>query len=137
MGRGGAASDGATSDRQRAERGSGRRGAGERGAEIGASADGCGDLAGAAQGQARRLAAGVTVEPSSPSASAMLSLMTAARKHELEPEVAPAEETGEMAYGEEWEAEIERRAEEYRAGRVQGIPWEQVRAEIKAEFGWD
>ena len=38
--------------------------------------------------------------------------------------------------GEEWEEEVERRAEEMRSGRVQGVPWEEVTAEIKAKYGW-
>jgi putative addiction module component (TIGR02574 family) len=42
-----------------------------------------------------------------------------------------------LEHGDEWEAEIERRAEDIRSGRVQGVPWEQVEAEIRAKYGWD
>ena len=40
-------------------------------------------------------------------------------------------------HGEEWDEEVERRAEEMRSGRVQGVPWDDVTAEIKAKYGWD
>ena len=73
------------------------------------------------------------------------SAMTAARK--LEPAKAPSidadasplervDESDGLAFREEWKAEIERRAEEIRSGKVQGIPVEEVEAEIDAEFGW-
>jgi putative addiction module component (TIGR02574 family) len=63
--------------------------------------------------------------------------MTAARK--LEPvKPIPTDDAGAepLEYGEEWEAEVERRAEEIRSGRVQAIPCEEVAAKIRAKYGW-
>ena len=36
-----------------------------------------------------------------------------------------------------WDAELAKRAEDIRTGRVQAIPWDTVRAELANEFGWD
>ena len=34
-------------------------------------------------------------------------------------------------------AELERRADELRKHPERGIPWEQVRADVRKKFGWD
>jgi putative addiction module component (TIGR02574 family) len=39
--------------------------------------------------------------------------------------------------GDAWEAEIDRRIEEVRTGRVQLVPWDDMVAELKAKYGWD
>jgi hypothetical protein len=60
----------------------------------------------------------------------------AARKLELGTEPGlPSED--DLEHCDEWAEEIDRRAEEMRSGRVQGVPWEDVTAEIKAKYGWD
>lgn len=33
-------------------------------------------------------------------------------------------------------AELERRAEEFRKNPSQGVPWEQIRAELRQKYGW-
>jgi putative addiction module component (TIGR02574 family) len=33
-------------------------------------------------------------------------------------------------------AELERRAAEFRKNPAQGVPWEQIRAELRQKFGW-
>jgi len=68
----------------------------------------------------------------------MLPVMTAARK--LEPGKSPSLEDGgvdPLAYGDEWEAEIDRRIEDQRAGRGKSIPIDEVVAEIRAKYGWE
>lgn len=65
----------------------------------------------------------------------MLPLVTAARK--LEPAKALSiDDSGAdpLEYGEEWEAEIDRRIEDVRAGRVELVPAEQVFAELDAKL---
>lgn len=66
------------------------------------------------------------------------SVMTAARK--LEP-VKPAslddESVDPFEHGDEWEAEIQRRIEDQRAGRGKSIPLDEVVADIRAKYGWE
>ena len=46
--------------------------------------------------------------------------------HELDP----------LEHGDEWEAEIDRRIQDVRSGRVKMIPIEEVEAELRAKHGW-
>lgn len=62
--------------------------------------------------------------------------MTAARKVSAQESAPVAAEGDSLAFRREWKEEIERRAEELRTGRVNGIPVEEAEAEIDAEFGW-
>lgn len=63
--------------------------------------------------------------------------MTAtARKPEPAPHSIDETSVGPLEHGEEWEAEIERRAGEVRSGRVQTIPCEEIAEKIRAEYGW-
>jgi putative addiction module component (TIGR02574 family) len=50
-------------------------------------------------------------------------------------ETVPGDELPPLS--DEWIAEIERRSAEYDAGKVQAIPWEQVRREARLRVGLD
>ncbi len=41
---------------------------------------------------------------------------------------------GEADHDVAWEAEIQRRIEDLRLGRVQGIPWEEVRRKMRSKL---
>jgi putative addiction module component (TIGR02574 family) len=41
---------------------------------------------------------------------------------------------GEADHEAAWEAEIQRRIEDLRLGRVQGIPWEEVRRKMRSKL---
>ncbi len=41
---------------------------------------------------------------------------------------------GDADYDAAWEAEIQRRIDEMRSGRVQGIPWEEVRKKMRSKL---
>lgn len=45
-------------------------------------------------------------------------------------------EVGPLEHGDEWEAEIDRRIQDVRSGRVKMIPIEEVEAEFRAKYGW-
>jgi putative addiction module component (TIGR02574 family) len=62
-------------------------------------------------------------------------MTAAARKMPVEAQPA-ADDAEDLAHGDEWEQEVERRAEEIRSGRVQPVPREEVAARIRAEHGW-
>ncbi len=59
----------------------------------------------------------------------------APRKLEPETEIGMSSDD-DLEHGDEWTEELDRRAEEMRSGRMQGVPWEDVTAEIKAKYGW-
>ena len=41
---------------------------------------------------------------------------------------------GDADYDAAWEAEIQRRLDDMRLGRVQGIPWEEVRMKMRSKL---
>jgi putative addiction module component (TIGR02574 family) len=56
----------------------------------------------------------------------------AALAHEL---LASLDAEQDPAVDEAWAAEITRRAERFRAGESKGIPWEDVKARLREQFG--
>jgi hypothetical protein len=67
---------------------------------------------------------------------ATLPAMTTARKMPQQEAVPVSAEGDGLAFRNDWEREVERRADELRSGRVTGIPVEEAEAEIDAELGW-
>ena len=45
-------------------------------------------------------------------------------------------DAGELVETPEMIAELERRAAEFRKNPSQGVPWEQIRAELRQKYGW-
>jgi hypothetical protein len=68
---------------------------------------------------------------------AIVVLVTAARK--LEPTQLPSmgdTSADPLEHGEDWEAEINRRIADQRAGHGRSIPLDEVVADIRAKYGW-